>query len=184
MGKIVFIPLFGALFLLASCTDQEKSSCDVMLEVEWTGTTQIVYNIAAGAPPTVSTFSIYNKLKDPNAVAGSLDDVQTTHYHVKWTRADGGTLNPQAFDQVMTVRIPTGASASVTNLPLMLISQLSEMPLIQLLPENGGVDAETGKNMIVCSAELQFFGHTMNGCDVSSEKFYLYYTFYYAPVGR
>jgi len=184
MRKLLLIPLFGVLFLPASCTDREKTPCDVILEVEWTGTTQIYFNIAVGQPPTITTFNLYNKMKNPNASGGTLDDVATTQYRVKWTRSDGGTVAPQEFDQAMTLRIPAGASTTVSDLPLMLWSQMAELPLINLLPENGGLDPETGKNKIVCTAEVQFFGHTMNGCDLSSEKFYLYYTFYYTPLGR
>ena len=184
MRKMLLIPLIGVLFLTASCTDREKTPCDVVLLVEWTGTVQIYYNVAAGVPPTIATFNLYNKLKNPSGTPSSLDDVQTSHYHVKWTRSDGGTAAPQAFDQALSVRIPAGASTTVNNLPLMLISQMSELPLINLLPENGGLDPETGKNTIVCTSETQFFGRTSNGCDLSSDKLNLYITFYYAPLGR
>jgi hypothetical protein len=184
MRKMLLIPLIGVLFLAASCTDREKTGCDVMLLVEWTGTVQIYYNIAAGLPPTINTFILYNKMKDPGAAASTLNDVQTSRYHVKWTRADDGTAAPQDFDEALSVRIPAGSTTTVNNLPLMLLSQMAELPLINLLPENGGLDPETGKNTIVCTAETQFFGRTTNGCDLSSDKLNLFITFYYAPLGR
>ncbi len=55
-----------------------------------------------------------------------------------------------------------------TNWRVYPVEYLNEIPLAYLLPENGGVDPETGNRNIRQRLVLQMFGETMSGKSVAS----------------
>jgi hypothetical protein len=57
----------------------------------------------------------------------------------------------------------------LTNFPIMDAADLLLSPFDQLLPFNGGVDRETGRNQISMTFDLTFFGQTASGHRVQSE---------------
>ena len=55
---------------------------------------------------------------------------------------------------------------------------LGEVPLAYLLPENGGFDPETGNSNIRQSFELQLFGQTVSGKNVSTIPISIAFNFF------
>ena len=59
------------------------------------------------------------------------------------------------------IRLPSGL--------ILAASAIQQSPFDQLLPFNGGIDQETGKDEIDTSFDLTFFGSTVSGHRVQSE---------------
>lgn len=177
MKKMILFSLF--LVLLTGCTDQEKDRCPVYLEIEAKDYTNYYINITEGIVPTMDTINIYNKLKNPEGESSSLNDVILDKIVTYWERIDGGTIEPKPFTLAWTVLIPSGGSATLNGVPLMGNEQLLEMPFLQLLPENGGRDEETGNSVIICSGKSYFYAHTVQGCEIIEGPMNTTFEFYY-----
>jgi hypothetical protein len=179
MRKPFVFVLLTLLAVVLSCTDQEKTRCDIALELEGKDYENHWVDIALGIPPTMKTFIIHSIPKNPGAVLSSLQDVEVSYFYADWVRSDGGTIPPKDYRLGWTVLVPAGGSATCTGIPFMRLGQLVEPPFIDLLPENGGRDSETGATTIRCDAHIKVYGRTMNGCDVVSHEAILTYEFYY-----
>ena len=169
MKKVVLLTVLSAILILLGCTDQEGTKCDVMLQVELKEVGDGYLDISLGAPPNFKTIIITSVPKNPEAILGSLQDVEVTKIVAKWTRADGGTITPKPYTLLWTTVVPAGGNSTLTGTPVMGLEQLTEMPFKQLLPENGGRDQETGLSIITCNVEITVYGRTLNGCDIESQ---------------
>lgn len=178
MKRIIIIALFSIL-LLVSCTDKEKDPCPVYIEPEAKEYENYLVDISQGVPPMIKTINLYSESKNPNATLSSLDDAKLDKMVTYWKRIDGGTIAPKPFTLNWTVVIPAGGNATLNNVPLMASEQLLEMPFIQLLPQNGGRDPETGNLVIICRGETYFYCHTVQGCDMIVGPMYTTFEFYY-----
>jgi hypothetical protein len=67
------------------------------------------------------------------------------------------------------VIVPSGGTATLNNFPILDQSDIQQSPFDQLLPFNGGVDRETGRNSIQMTFDMTFFGKTASGHRVQSE---------------
>jgi len=179
MRKILVFTLFTVILILLGCTDQEKTRCDVMLEVELKDMDSYI-NLALGLPPAFTTMNVNSYPKNPNAALSDNQNVEVDAIVTRWSRADGGTITPKDFVLKWFIVIPAGGSAKLEGAYAMAWEQLYDMPFSQLLPENGGVDSETGNTIIVCTAEVTIYGHTLNGCDIASEHATATFQFYYS----
>lgn len=178
MKKIIILILFSIL-MLVSCTDKEKDPCPVFINPEAKDYANYLIDIAGGTPPTMKTINLYSESKNPEASLSSLDDVQLDKIVTYWERIDGGTISPKPFTLHWTIVVPAGGSATLSNVPLMADEQLIEMPFLQLFPENGGRDSETGNMVIVCRGKSYFYCHTVQGCDIIAGPMYTTFEFYY-----
>lgn len=183
MKKIVIFSILSILFLL-SCTDQEKTRCPIFIETEAKDYANYYINIIEGMVPEMDTINLYSKAKNPLARLTSLDDALLEKIEVIWKRVDGGTINPKPFTLYWTVTIPAGGTATLNNVPLMRAEQLLEMPFLQLLPENGGIDKETGNNFIICEGQIYFYCRTVQGCDIVAGPMNVTFEFYYYGGGK
>jgi hypothetical protein len=117
----------------------------------------------------------------PKAIGGSLpssQDVRLTRWVITPARNDGGaTASPQAIlDQ--GVIVPAGGTADLENWRVYPVEYLDDLPLSYLLPENGGVDPETGNRNIRQSFVLQMFGETMSGKSIATIPQTIQYNFF------
>lgn len=124
--------------------------------------------IAAGIDIDIETMNVNSQAKAPGTTLGSAQDVRLLRWVITPERNDGGTTaSPQAiFDQGIIV--PAGGTTDLENWRIYPVEYLSEVPLAHLLPENGGVDPETGNTHIRQRLVLQMFGETMSGKSVAS----------------
>lgn len=178
MKKIIVFALFSILILI-SCTDTEKDRCPIFINPEAKDYANYLIDVAGSFVPTMKTINLYSKPKNPSAPLSNLSDAQLDKMVTYWKRIDGGTIAPKEFTLHWTVVIPAGGSATLNNVPLMANEQLLEMPFLQLFPENGGRDPETGNLVIVCQAETYFYCHTVQGCDIIAGPMYTTFEFYY-----
>lgn len=178
MKKVIIFALFSIL-ILTSCTDKEKDPCPISINPEAKDYENYLIDVAGGTVPTMKTINLYSEGKNPSASLSNLNDAQLDKIVTYWERIDGGTIAPKPFTLHWSLVIPAGGSATLNNVPLMANEQLSEMPFLQLLPENGGRDPETGNLIIVCRAKTYFYCHTVQGCDIKPIPMYTTFEFYY-----
>jgi len=179
MRKPIVFALLTFLAVLLSCTDQEKTRCDIALELEGKDYENHWVDVSYGLPPTMKTFNVISIPKNPGASLSDLQDVEVSYFYAAWVRADGGTVRPKDYRLAWTLIVPAGGTATCSGIPFMSTAQLLEPPFSALFPENGGRDPETGASTIRCDAHIKVYGRTVNGCDIVSQEALLTYEFYY-----
>ena len=163
----------AALVLIAlspACTNDEgETEAPVFITVSLELQPGFV-DVGAPAVVQVQTITLESHLKsatqtDPQGFA----DTQMNSYTVRYRRTDGGTRVPAVQTFGAGVVVPSGATATLNNFPILPASAVQQSPFDQLLPFNGGVDRETGRNEIQMTFDITFFGKTASGHRVQSE---------------
>ena len=142
--------------------------------------------VNTGGPLTVKTTTVTSRLKVPGAVSTQFLDVHLDHYTVVWKRIDGGTATSptEDFADVGGLVAP-GGSSTCTDCAYMSSTNLQRPPLDQLFPFNGGIDRETGHQVIRQVANVTWYGHTLAGDAVTSDVASFEVDFQYcASLGR
>ena len=165
--------ILTALLVIAStpaCTNKEgESEAPVFITVSLELQPGFV-DIAAPAPVQIQTIQLESHLKNPTASdPQGFADTQINSYTVRFRRTDGGTRVPATKTFGAGILVPSGGNATLTNFPIMDASDLLLSPFDQLLPFNGGVDRETGRNQIGMTFDITFFGTTVSGHRVQSQ---------------
>ena len=165
--------ILTALLVIAStpaCTNKEgESEAPVFITVSLELQPGFV-DIAAPAPVQIQTIQLESHLKNPTASdPQGFADTQINSYTVRFRRTDGGTRVPVTKTFGAGILVPSGGNATLTNFPIMDASDLLLSPFDQLLPFNGGVDRETGRNQIGMTFDITFFGTTVSGHRVQSQ---------------
>jgi len=116
---------------------------------------------------TISKLNIHSFSKDPNATLTSAQDVRLTRWVVTAERTDGGTtVSPQWVNDI-DVYVPAGGTTNLDNYRVFPAEYFNQAPLSYLLPENGGVDPETGNHNIRQTLHVEIFGTTSGGKSIS-----------------
>lgn len=118
---------------------------------------------------TVESVTIRSTVKDPSGTTGPLMDVQITSYQVTFSRRGPGNRVPPALVNGLFGLVPVGGTDTYENLRLLGPEQLLNRPLRDLLFINGGVDSETGSNVISLNVTWRFFGRTLSGDEVATQ---------------
>ncbi len=106
-----------------------------------------------------------------NAIDGAdqrFNDVKISRYRVSYVRNDGGSLVPAPFVRSVDLLVPAGGGA--TNLQNFVVFQadaVRQQPFVSLLPQNGGRDPETGRQIVRMDVIMDFFGETLSGSNVA-----------------
>jgi hypothetical protein len=126
----------------------------------------------------IESMAINSEAKNPEASIGPNQDVNLQRWVVRPYRTDGGsTASPEwTYDQA--VYVPAGGAAQLENYRVYPLEFLSEIPLANLLSENGGFDPETGNANIRQSFELQIYGQTVSGKNVSTVPISIAFNFF------
>jgi hypothetical protein len=111
----------------------------------------------------VDSIDIENIAKIVDGNTSDLMNVEIQSYEVKYSRADSGTRIPTPYVRGLFGVVPVGGSITYDNLPVMSNDQLMNLPLSDLLAQNGGTDKETGNSRIVLNFSIRFFGRTLSG---------------------
>ncbi len=173
MKRRVLIPAAVlAIALTPACTNKQgETEAPVYITVNLQLQPGFV-DVGTPAPVQIQTIILTSKLKnpsqsDPQGFATTIIE----GYNVFFRRTDGGTLVPQPEPLTFGagVTVDAGGSATLNNFPVLPVSAIQQSPFDQLLPFNGGIDRETGKNEIQMAFDLTFFGHTVAGQRVQSE---------------
>lgn len=170
MKRVFFVPVGVALLLVSGCTNKQgQTEAPVFLTVDVSAQPGFI-NVGVVAPVQIATMVVTSHLKNPQqSDPQHFGDVQLNSYRVHFRRSDGGTLVPA--DQVFGagVLVPSGSSGTLSNFPILASSAIQLTPFDQLLPFNGGVDRETGRDEIQLIYDLTFFGQTASGLRVQSD---------------
>ena len=180
MNKIALAALSMLLIIVAgSCNDINKQESPVSLVVS---NTQNLHRLdLAGDPPgstncqqsigTVHLASVVVQAPlaapNPNVSGADLNQIKIDRYQVSYVRVDGGHLVPAPFVRSTSTVIAANGSSEGTTFVVFDPNALNQAPFAALLPQNGGVDPETGKPIITMDVILTFFGQTLAGERVS-----------------
>jgi hypothetical protein len=173
MTPAIRLALIAALTIaVVSCgggSNLDDTEAPVVLTIEITQyTPDIDICLSEGIDVIVSQMSINSNPKNPGGVLGPNADVLLRRWVVTPARTDGGTVaSPQwVYDQ--TVLVEAGGTADLQNYRVFPSEYFNLEPLVNLRPENGGFDPETGQSNIRQSLRLQIFGETVAGKKVST----------------
>jgi len=140
-------------------------------------------NIAVPAPVQITTITLASHAKDPTDVdTQGFSDTQVNQYTVAYRRTDGGTIVPPLQTFGCGVLVAHDGTATLSNFPVLYAAALDQAPFDQLLPFNGGIDRETGRNEIDMAFDITFYGTTVSGKRVQSETASGILTFQYAAT--
>lgn len=164
--SIVFL---AALVFAPGCTNKEgETEAPVFITVSLDQQPGFV-NVGVVAPVQIPTINLVSHLKNPTqSDPQGFATVTLENYTVHFRRTDGGTRVPQDQNLPVGVIIPSGATATLSNFPVLPASQIQLSPFDQLLPFNGGFDRETGNDEIDTAFDITFYGHTVAGQRVQS----------------
>lgn len=173
MRKIVpacaLLLVAGALIGCDSRSDEAQGGVILTIS-DFDGLPQIVsVNDAAaiGGVP-IEDITIQNLTADPDGVSSDLMSVELDSYRVTYTRLDEGTRTPPTLVRGSFAQVPADGTATIENLIIVGAPQLTNPPLSDLLFESGGIDTETGDEIIIMDLALQFFGETIGGEEVAT----------------
>ena len=164
------LALVGILAIASGCTNpQGESEAPVFITVDLEEQPGFV-NIATPAAVQIDTINLNSELKDPRAAdPQGMGDAQINSYRVSYTRTDGGTIVPAPQTFGCGIVVPSGGEATLNNFPVVYASMIQQSPFDQLLPFNGGIDRETGRDEIDMAFNLTFYGTTVSGKRVQSQ---------------
>ena len=179
MNRIALVALSTLLMIVAgSCNDINKQEAPVSLVVSNTQNLHLID--LAGDPSgvtngkcrqTISTVHLTSVVlqpplattPNPNVSAADLNQIKVDRYQVSYVRVDGGHLVPAPFVRSTSVVIAPGGTGDATTFQAFDPNAILQAPFAALLPQNGGVDPETGKPIITMDVILTFFGQTLAG---------------------
>jgi len=105
-----------------------------------------------------------NEFKNPMAVTpSSYQDIIVSSYRVSFVRTDGGIDAPDAFEESINYRVPSGETISIDKLVILKAHQKLQPPLEYLQPWSLGFEPSTNYISIACEALIEFSGETVTG---------------------
>ena len=176
----VFVMLALAL-VVWSCggsSTLDNSEASVYLTVEVSGYTPDVDICVQAMDIAIDTMEVVSETRDPGGAATSQQDVNLNRWVITPYRTDGGSTASPEWTVDQHAFVPAGGSASLDNYRVYPLEYLSEIPLANLLPENGGFDPETGNTNIRQSFDLQIFGQTVSGKNVATVPIAISFNFF------
>ena len=167
---LVWVALASALALATACTNKQgETESPVFLTVDLTDQAGLT-NILPARTLTIPTMTVSSHLKNPGSPdTAGFATVQLADYTVTYRRADGATIVPPVQQFSVGQTLLSGGSLSLSDFPVLSQTAMGEAPFDQLLPFNGGIDRETGKDEIDTSFHITFFGSTASGKRVQSD---------------
>ena len=167
----LFVPFALAVLGIASCTGNNtanKTEAEVYLSQNITqGPADI--DISVPADVSIANMTINSHAKATATVLSQQDDAILTDWVVTPSRSDGGTIASPVWHNYYQVYVPAGGSASLQNYRIFPAEYFKMAPLVQLFPENGNVDKETGNRNIRQRLHIAIYGKTVAGKSISLE---------------
>lgn len=166
------VVVMGALLALAAsgCNEANRNTSPVEMVASATvlqSSVDIASPPAANALATVLLSTFIKNTAPANPTDPRFLDVRITAYRVSYIRTDGGTLVPQPFTVSSGQVIPSGsANVPLDNFQAFQPGALSQAPFAALLPNNGGVDPQTGRRNVGMDVRVEVFGETLSGQNV------------------
>lgn len=117
---------------------------------------------------SIDSITIQNLPVNPNSGTTNLMNVEMKTYEIQYSRNDGGSRLPPPLVQGIFGVTPINGQNVYNNLPLLTAEQFTNPPLSDLSFFNGGVDTETGNQVIRLRLTIRFFGKTLTGDAVAT----------------
>ncbi len=162
--------LAAAALAFACSGDINRNSSPVELVVTNTQNLQQL-DLKPGATncnQDVGSILIQAIVKSQSTSDNRFNDVRITRYRVSYTRTDGGHSVPATFvrttDSLITAN---GASTSLSKFVVVESDAVTQAPFAALLPQNGGRDPETNRPVVKMDVNVEIFGQTLAGENVS-----------------
>jgi len=176
----VFLTLTLA-FVVWSCggsSTLDNSEAAVYLTVDVSNYTPDIDLCLQATDLAISSMEITSELRNPQGASSTHQDVNLQRWVIRPYRTDGGSTASPEWTYDTAVYVPAGGTADLENYRIYPYELLAQVPLAYLLPENGGFDPETGNSNIRQSFELQIFGQTVSGKNVSTVPVVIDFNFY------
>jgi hypothetical protein len=169
-SHLLGVALAGAMAFAAGCSNSTgQSESPVFLTVSIDFQPGFI-NIANVAPVQIDTITVASHRKNPDSIDTlGFSDVQLNSYTVTFRRTDGGTAVPPMQTFGCGVLVEHDGTSTLSNFPVLYAAALQQTPFDQLLPFNGGIDRQTGRDEIDTTFDLTFFGTTVSGKRVQSD---------------
>jgi|SRR5690348_1274668 len=183
MKKMTFTA--GSVLLLlvaAGCNDSNKQEAPVRLLA---ANTQTLHTIDLAGDPagsnkcqqSIGSVILQSQVVEPATTnptistgeSAALNTITVDRYEVSYQRVDGGTLVPAPFIRSTGVTLAPNAQSIPTTFVIFDPNALAQAPFAALLPQNGGVDPQTGRPAITLDVIMTFFGSTLAGERVSAQ---------------
>ncbi len=151
--------------LLIGCGGNSSSStvAPVYLSVQMVGI-PTDFHMSSAAPVTIGTITITSHPKSPGETLSTQDDVILNEWVVTPARVDGGTVASPVWKTFEGgAYVPANGTLTLNNYPIFPQDYYTVQPLVQLFPENGGVDKETGNSNIRQTLQVSIYGQTVAG---------------------
>lgn len=171
--RVLLIAVASAI-LIGGCNGElSQNSAPVDLVISTTAQPIQRFDLAGGTGcglgATIVQVQIQSIVKNPAGTNTAFLDVRLKHYHVSYTRTDGGTQVPLPYDRTMDFLITAGTPSSDVIFHITDFQQIfSQAPFAALLPQNGGRDPQTGSNVVKMNITLTIFGETLAGDNVAA----------------
>jgi hypothetical protein len=163
----------SSLFVIAvlaiavmSCSEVNRETAPVDLIATIQQDTQ-VFDLL-NPPPSLGTITLRSLVKRTDVTDTRFLDVQLKSYRVSYLRTDGGKTVPQPFVRATSGLIAPGGTQTLNSFVVFDPGALSQAPFAALLPQNGGIDPETGQRILKLDVIIDVFGETLAGDDVSA----------------
>jgi hypothetical protein len=167
---LLAMAMVGAMAFAGGCSNtQGQSESPVFLTVSIDFQPGFI-NVAIPTPVQIDTITVASKRKNPDSIDTlGFSDVQLNSYTVAFRRTDGGTIVPPVQTFGCGVLVPHDGESTLENFPVLYAPAVQQTPFDQLLPFNGGIDRQTGRDEIDTTFDLTFFGMTVSGKRVQSD---------------
>ena len=170
-NRLALFVLFAVAVLgIAGCGNNtsSKTEAEVFLSQNITqGPADVDMSVPADV--SIANMTITSHAKSPTMVLSQQDDAILTDWTVTSSRSDGGTVASPVWHNYYQIYVPAGGTASLQNYRIFPAEFFRQPPLLQLFPENGGIDKETGNRNIRQRLHIAIYGKTVAGKSVSIE---------------
>lgn len=173
--------VLGLALVVGSCgasSSLDNSEASVFLTVDITDYNPDIDICLQASDIAIGTMAINSNSRSPDGVDSVQQDVNLTRWVIRPYRTDGGSTASPEWSYDVTVFVPSGGSADLSNYRVYPLEYLHEVPLAHLLPENGGYDPETGNTNIRQSFELKIYGKTVSGKNVVTNPVPIAFNFF------
>ena len=161
--------VFAAALTVMSCNEANRSDSPVEL-IATNKANVLVLDLAdstCGASG-LGTITLQSIIKRTNPTDTRFLDVALKSYRVTYQRTDGGKLIPQSFVRSISGLVTSGGTSQLNDFLIFEPGSTRQAPFAALLPQNGGIDPETGKRSVTMEIIVDVFGETLSGQNVSA----------------
>lgn len=159
----------AAAALLLSCEGELNRGDSPVQLIATTMQTKHTIDVTDFACGNVGTIQLRAIVKSSFTKDIRFLDVQLKSYRRSYVRTDGGTVVPPPFISTVSGLVAANAAAgSDTTFFVFDFDAFSRAPFVALLPQNGGIDPETGRRVVQLDVITEIFGETLSGQTVSA----------------